>query len=41
MTVHNSGTTEIEFRGGAEMLGKFVNVTVKDYDGALYGTVTE
>ena len=41
MTGHNSGTTEIEFEGSAEMLGKFVNVTVKKYDGALYGTVTE
>ena len=41
MTGHNSGTTEIEFEGRAEMLGKFVNVTVKKYDGALYGTVTE
>ena len=41
MTGHNSGTAEIEFEGGAEMLGKFLNVTVKEYDGALYGTVKE
>ena len=37
MSGHNSGTAEIEFKGGESLLGKFVSVKVESYDGVLRG----
>lgn len=41
MSGHTNGTAVIEFKGGGSMLGKFLNVTVKEYDGVFKGTVAD
>ena len=38
MSGHTSGTAAIEFKGGEDLLGKFVNVKVNSYDRVLLGT---
>lgn len=39
MSGHNSGTAAIEFEGGRELLGSFVNVRVVSCDGTLKGRI--